>query len=157
MNLATLLDREHIVLQMRANQHWTAIEELVEHLVEVDKMEEGCHQKILSALHEREDQISTGIGSGIAIPHAFSDEVEEVRMVFGRSKPGIEFEAIDNAPVHFVMLFVVPRKQCHQHLQTLASVSKLMDNCEVRRQLHAAETRREILEILHSTPSSLGR
>ncbi len=157
MKLASLLDREHIVLQMRADQHWPAIEELVEHMVEADGLGETCQVTILDALREREEQISTGIGSGVAIPHAFSDEIEQVRMVFGRSIKGVEFEAIDNAPVHFVILFVVPKKECHQHLHNLAAVSKLMMNCEIRRQLHAAETRREILDILNSSPSSLSR
>ena len=154
MNLETLLDRDHIVLQLRAVEHWAAIEELVDHLVEVDGLSDDCKEKVLGALRKREDQISTGIGSGVAIPHAFSDELEEVRMVFGRSIKGIDFEAIDNAPVHFVMLFVVPQKKCHQHLQTLAAISKLMTNCEVRRRLQAAETRREIFEILTSSPTT---
>jgi mannitol/fructose-specific phosphotransferase system IIA component (Ntr-type) len=73
--------------------------------------------------------------------------------IFGRSKDGLDFEALDNAPVHFIILFIVPRKDYHLHLRTLAAIAKMFTNCEVRRQLAAAETRDEILAILDSKPS----
>jgi mannitol/fructose-specific phosphotransferase system IIA component (Ntr-type) len=78
---------------------------------------------MLEALKAREEQVSTGIGSGVAIPHAFSDILRGGRG-FGRSKAGIDFEAIDNAPVHFIILFIVPRKDYHLHLRTLAAIAK---------------------------------
>jgi mannitol/fructose-specific phosphotransferase system IIA component (Ntr-type) len=110
-------------------------------------------EEALAALKAREEQVSTGIGSGVAIPHAFSDVLEEVVAVFGRSKSGIDFEALDNAPVHFIILFIVPRKDYHLHLRTLAAIAKMFTNCEVRRQLGLAGTRDEILAILDSKPS----
>ena len=73
--------------------------------------------------------------------------------MFGRSKSGIDFEALDNAPVHFLILFIVPRKDYHLHLRTLAAIAKMFTNCEVRRKLGLAETRDEILAILDCKPS----
>jgi len=73
--------------------------------------------------------------------------------IFGRSKAGIEFESIDNAPVHFIILFIVPSKDYHLHLKTLAAIAKMFTNSEIRRRLKAAETRSEILQILDSKPS----
>jgi mannitol/fructose-specific phosphotransferase system IIA component (Ntr-type) len=108
---------------------------------------------MLAAFKAREEQVSTGIGSGVAIPHAFSDDLEQVAAVFGRSKAGIDFEAIDNSPVHFIILFIVPRKDYHLHLRTLAAIAKMFTNSEVRRQLGTAQTRDEILAILDSKPS----
>lgn len=153
MKLAKLLNADQIILDMKAVEHWPAIIELVDHLTETGRLPQSLRDETLEALKAREDQVSTGIGSGVAIPHTFSDHLQEVIAVFGRSKSGIDFEAIDNAPVHFIILFIVPRKDYHLHLRTLAAIAKMFTNCEVRRQLGAAETRDEILAILDSKPS----
>lgn len=152
MKLAKLLSADQIILDMKSVEHWPAIVELVEHLVAVGKLPATLKDEVLAALKTREDQVSTGIGSGVAIPHAFSDELGEVTAIFGRSKTGIDFEAIDNAPVHFIILFIVPRKDYHLHLRTLAAIAKMFTNCEVRRQFGEAQTRDEILAILDSKP-----
>jgi mannitol/fructose-specific phosphotransferase system IIA component (Ntr-type) len=153
MKLAKLLSADQIILDMKAVDHWPAIEELVDHLVQVERLPSSQREEVLAALKAREEQVSTGIGSGVAIPHAFSDILEEVVAVFGRSKSGIDFEALDNAPVHFIILFIVPRKDYHLHLRTLAAIAKMFTNCEVRRQLGLAGTRDEILAIFDSKPS----
>lgn len=152
MKLAKLLSADQIILDMKSVEHWPAIVELVDHLVQVQRLPEALKHEVLAALKAREDQVSTGIGSGVAIPHAFSDQLEEVAAIFGRSKEGIDFEAIDNAPVHFIILFIVPRKDYHLHLRTLAAIAKMFTNSEVRRQFGEAQTRDEILAILDSKP-----
>lgn len=156
MKLAELLGAEQIVLDMKAVDHWPAIIELVDHLMESGQLPPSQRDSVLDALRAREEQVSTGIGSGVAIPHAFSDELDKVVAVFGRSREGIEFEAIDNAPVHFVILFIVPRKDYHLHLRTLAAIAKLFTNSDVRRGLSKARTRSEVLEIIGSKPSESG-
>lgn len=153
MKLAKLLSADRILLDMKAVGHWPAITELVEHLVEVGALAAGLKEETLASLKAREEQVSTGIGCGVAIPHAFSDALEDVVAIFGRSRAGIDFEALDNAPVHFIILFIVPRKDYHLHLRTLAAIAKMFTNCEIRRQLGEAETRDEILAILDSKPS----
>jgi mannitol/fructose-specific phosphotransferase system IIA component (Ntr-type) len=155
MKLASLLTNDQVILDMKSEEHWPAIVELVDHLDRHEFLKGEDKEAILEALHTREDQISTGIGSGVAIPHAFSETLDHVVAVFGRSKAGIDFEALDNAPVNFVLLFVVPKKDYHMHLQTLAAIAKLFNNCEVRQQLASAETREEIISILGSRPSRI--
>jgi mannitol/fructose-specific phosphotransferase system IIA component (Ntr-type) len=152
MKLAKLLSADQIILDMKSVEHWPAIVELVGHLVETNRLSATLKEEILAALRTREDQVSTGIGSGVAIPHAFSDHIEEVAAIFGRSKTGINFEALDNAPVHLIILFIVPSKDYHLHLRTLAAIAKMFTNSEVLRQFGEAETRDEILAILDSKP-----
>ena len=94
--------------------------------------------------------MSTGIGFGIAIPHASSDRVSEVVAAFGRSAGGIEFDSLDNAPVRFVVLFVVPRDQFQMHLRTLAAIAKLLNDRTVREALGAADSAEKILAIFKS-------
>ena len=148
MKLASLLTPDQIVLDMRSEEHMPAIIELVDHLISIGKLPEALREEVEQSLEAREEQVSTGIGYGVAIPHAFSENLESVSAVFGRSTKGIDFEALDNCPVHFVVLFIVPKKDYHLHLQTLAAIAKMFTNCEIRKQLSEAECRTEILDIL---------
>ena len=153
MKLTKLLSADRIILDMKAVEHWPSIMELVNHLVTSGQLPPEQQQEMLDAFKAREEQVSTGIGSGVAIPHAFSDQLDHVVAVFGRSRGGIDFEALDNAPVHFIILFIVPRKDYHLHLQTLAAIAKMFTNSEVLRQLGAAVDHEEILAIFESRPS----
>ena len=153
MKLATLLSAERMILKMDAVEHWPAIVELVGHLVATAQLPFSEQEEMLAAFWTREESVSTGIGSGVAIPHAFSDVLEDVVAVFGRSESGIDFEALDNAPVHFIVLFIVPRKNYHLHLQTLAAIAKMFTNPAVLRHLRVAATPEEILSIFDSKPA----
>lgn len=148
MNLASLLTVKQIVSEMQATERWPAIVELVEHLETQELLSGEDREAILEALHKREEQTSTGIGSGVAIPHAFSDKLDQVIAVFGRSREGIDFEAIDNAPVRFIVLFMVPEDQYHAHLRTLAAIAKTLTNGQIRERLTEAKDAQEILDIL---------
>ncbi|MEM6912098.1 MAG: PTS sugar transporter subunit IIA [Verrucomicrobiota bacterium] len=148
MHLGKLLTTTHIVPFMQAEEHWPAIQELVDHLDHHGLLQRSCKDQVLSALHQREEVTSTGIGSGVAIPHAFCPEIDEVVAVFGRSQQGIEFGAIDNSPVRYIMLFIVPSSQYHLHLQTLAAIAKMFNNCDIRKALSRAESEEEILDVL---------
>ncbi len=147
MSLASLLSSEQIIPEMQATERWPAIVELIELLVRQKKVNVASRERILAALKQREETMSTGIGFGIAIPHASSDDVTEVVAAFGRSTQGIEFDALDNAPVKFVVLFIVPKNQFQTHLRTLASIAKFLNDRSVRESLASAGTNEEILAI----------
>ena len=85
MTLASLLTPDRVIPSMQATEHWPAIEELIDHLIASGAFPETGRPSILDSLRDREDQRSTGIGGGIAIPHAFSDQIEEVTAIIGRS------------------------------------------------------------------------
>jgi len=153
MKLAQLLGPDQILLEVKAGEHWASIVELVGGLVAIGKLPEAHETEILTSLRAREDQVSTGIGGGVAIPHAFSDNLDEVVAIFGRSREGIDYQALDEKLVHLIILFIVPRKDYHLHLRTLAAIAKMFTNSEVRRQLLEAETEEDMLAILDSRPS----
>ncbi|MCX8496502.1 MAG: PTS sugar transporter subunit IIA [Akkermansiaceae bacterium] len=156
MKLSTLLNPDQILLNLEAVEHWSSIVELVGQLVKIGKLPADQEAEILEAFKAREEQVSTGIGLGVAIPHAFSDHLDEVIAVFGRSKGGIDFQALDDAPVHFVILFIVPRKEYHLHLQTLAAIAKMFTNREILRQLGEASDLEEVLKIFGFKPARVG-
>jgi len=138
MTLSNLLSEDQIIPDMKAVERWPAILEIVDMLIAVGKIAEKDRDSVLAGLRQREETMSTGIGFGIAIPHASSECVTEVVAGFGRSKAGIEFDSLDNAPVHFIVLFVVPRDQFQTHLRTLAAIAKFLNDRAVREELGSA-------------------
>ena len=152
MSLASLLSSEQIIPEMVATERWPAIVELIDLLVCQERIAPASCDGILAALKQREETMSTGIGFGIAIPHASSEDVAEVVAAFGRSTQGIEFDALDNAPVKFVVLFIVPKNQFQTHLRTLASIAKFLNDRTVRESLSSAGTQEEILAIFQTPP-----
>jgi mannitol/fructose-specific phosphotransferase system IIA component (Ntr-type) len=153
MKLAKLLSPCQIILDLKAADRWASIVELVDSLVESQKLPNLLRDEVLEALRAREEVVSTGIGYGVAIPHAFSDQIEQVAAVFGRSMAGIDFEALDSEPVKFIILFIVPQKNYQMHLHTLSAIAKMFTNSEVRRRLAVAETHAEILDIFAAKQS----
>src|SRR5450755_1279383 len=147
MSLASLLSADQIIPEMKATERWSAIVELIDVLLGLGRIKPEDRDVVLAALRAREETMSTGIGFGIAIPHASSDRIDEVVASFGRSSQGIEFDALDNAPVKFVVLFIVPKNQFQTHLRTLASIAKFLNDRSVRESLASATTTEEILAI----------
>jgi len=151
MTLGNLLSVDQIIPEMRATERWSAIVELVDLLVERGQIKGDDRDVVLAALRQREETMSTGIGFGIAIPHASSDRVHQVVAAFGRSTAGIEFDSLDNAPVRFIVLFVVPKDQFQTHLRTLAAIAKFLNDRSVRERLGTAASAEAILGIFEST------
>ena len=147
MTLGSLLSADQIIPEMRATERWAAIVELIDLLVQKGRVRGSDRDSILAALRQREETMSTGIGFGIAIPHASSNCVSEVVAAFGRSSSGIEFDSLDNSPVRFIVLFVVPKDQFQVHLKTLAAIAKFLNDKAVREQLAKADSSDQILAI----------
>jgi mannitol/fructose-specific phosphotransferase system IIA component (Ntr-type) len=152
MTLGNLLTVSQILPEMKASERWSAIVELVDLLVAQGQVKTVDREVVLAALRQREETMSTGIGFGIAIPHASSDRVDKVVAAFGRSTTGIEFESLDNAPVKFIVLFVVPKDQFQTHLRTLAAIAKFLNDRSVRERLGTAGNAADILAIFENTP-----
>ena len=151
MTLGNLLSAETILPEMQATERYAAIAELVDLLVKHGQIAGPDKDAVLSALRAREETMSTGIGFGIAIPHASSDKVTKVVAAFGRSSKGLEFEALDNSPVKFVVLFVVPKDQFQTHLRTLAAIAKFLNDRNVRERLGTAPTAQDILAVFEKS------
>ena len=151
MTLGNLLSADTILPEMQATERYAAIAELVNLLVTHGQITEPDREPVLAALRAREETMSTGIGFGIAIPHASSDRVTKVVAAFGRSGKGIEFEALDNSLVKFVVLFVVPKDQFQTHLRTLAAIAKFLNDRSTRDRLSAAGSPEEILGIFQAS------
>jgi mannitol/fructose-specific phosphotransferase system IIA component (Ntr-type) len=132
MDFEDFLGPEVNVVDLRAQDRWQAIEELINHLVATRKIPTQHRDSIARSVRRRESGMSTGIGFGIGIPHASTELVPEVVAVVGRSRKGIQFDALDDKPVHLVLLFLVPAGQFQKHVNTLANAAKLLHRQDFR-------------------------
>src|SRR5712671_2351774 len=148
MDLGDILGPEQIIPGMNASDRWAAIDELINNLVATGKIKPEHHDAISSVVKKRESSMSTGIGFGIGIPHASTDLIHEVVGALGRSKKGVNFDALDNQPVTLVMLFLVPQGQFQKHLHTLANIAKLMHKAEFRQAMEQAVDAEDMLRII---------
>jgi mannitol/fructose-specific phosphotransferase system IIA component (Ntr-type) len=105
-------------------------------------------ETMLSLFHARERLKSTGIGHGVAIPHAQSDEVEGIIVSMGISNRDIDFEALDNRPVHIVFLIAAETHQSIPYLSLLSHISRLMRNRDIRKRIQEARNPEEVMEII---------
>lgn len=148
MDLADILGKEQIIPDLRATNRWEAIDELIGNLVATGKIQAADREAVTAAVKKRETSMSTGIGFGIGIPHASTDLIFEVVGALGRSRTGVNFEALDNQPVKLVMLFLVPQGQFQKHLHTLANIAKLLHKAEFRQSLEQASDGEAMLNII---------
>ncbi len=148
MNLGDILTLETILPDLSSGNRWEAIDELVQRLVVTAKIQPEHREAIVAVVKKRESSMSTGIGFGIGIPHASTDLIHEVVGALGRSKKGLEFDALDNQPVNLVVLFLVPQGQFQKHLHTLASIAKLLHVKEFRQELEQASDAAGMFEII---------
>ena len=138
MDLGDILGADNILPELKAADRWQAIDELIGNLVATGKIKPENRDAVTAVVRKRETSMSTGIGFGIGIPHASTELIGEVVGALGRSKTGVNFDALDSQPVTLVMLFLVPQGQFQKHLHTLANIAKLMHKAEFRQALEKA-------------------
>jgi fructose-specific phosphotransferase system IIA component len=148
MNFSEIICPNQIVLDLKATDRWIAIEELVNILVSQKCIDPARRDSVIQAVKGREKTMSTGIGFGIAIPHASTDAISKVTAALARSSTGINFDSLDNQPVKLVVLFLVPAGQYQQHLKTLASISRFLNDREFREQTEQVKTAEELYQLI---------
>jgi PTS system nitrogen regulatory IIA component len=146
MKLKDFLITEKVVPELRAASKKEVLIELSQALRNPDS--DRFQQQILEALEERECLGSTGVGEGVAIPHAKIRGLPRIQMAFGRSRHGIDFEAIDQSPVFLFFALIAPDNSQGLHIQLLAHISRLLQDPIRRRKLLAARDREEIYRLL---------
>lgn len=146
MTLSELL-KEEMVFSLSCESKELLFEELSNKLVPL--CDNLCHREILTALQERESEMTTGIGLGVAIPHGRVAAINKPAMVFLRLDEGLScYNSLDGKPVHFVFGLVTPKGGEQLHCSILKEVSKVLGQEENRRQLLQAPTPKDMYSIL---------
>lgn len=146
MNLLDLISPRSIRVPLESKTKNEVIAELVDLLVSVKRLPH--RQAIYDALIEREEVGSTGIGHGVALPHAKCAEVKEIVIACGVAPDGIDFDALDREPVYIFFLILAPRTAPGQHLKVMSILTRFLSREAARDQLMKAKSADEVYAIL---------
>lgn len=152
MHIRSILEAEAVLGASKATNKKRLFKEIAQHgnkLFGID-----C-QYLHSALQEREDLGPTGMGGGIAIPHARIEGIDHVHGIFIRLQEAIEFDANDNQPVDLIFALFAPLDAGAEHLKALARVSRVLRDEDVRVNLRSTEDNEALFAILAETIDSV--
>ncbi len=135
MELSDLLDSDSIVANLRATSKKQALQELARKAADVTGLDE---RKIFGVLMDRERLGTTGVGSGIAIPHGKLAELDQLYGIFARLEKPVDFQSIDDRPVDLIFVLLAPEEAGADHLKALARVSRLLRDHDVCDKLRGA-------------------
>lgn len=144
--ISELLSPLAVILNLKSKEKLEAIRELASVLIEQGIINDT--DEFFSAILRRENLESTGIGSGVAIPHARTKAVKNIVLAFGRSQDGVDFSSLDGKPSHLIFLIAAPEEKKSEYIITLARLSKILRSEEVRIKLNRAKSPEEILAII---------
>lgn len=146
MNFSDFLTPEAVSADLESSGKLDVLAELGAMLARV--CPSADKEQITAALVERERLATTGIGEGVAIPHAKIDSLDKVVGAAGISRTGIQFDSIDGQPVHVFVALLAPTGSTTDHLKALARISKLARNPEFRKQLLGTRSNEEAFEAI---------
>ncbi len=152
MLLTDLLTPDRIRIPLEATTKDGLLRELVDVVASTESAE--AHADILCAVQEREAVLSTGIGSGIAIPHGKSSAVPDLRLAAGRTRVPVDYDALDGRPVRLLFLLVGPETAAGPHIKALSRISRIVRQDSVRIRLSEASSVDEFLQILREAESA---
>jgi nitrogen PTS system EIIA component len=145
MNIGAFLDRQHVIPGMSVADKPALLRALAERAAIIVKIDESI---IAEALTAREQLGSTGMGNGLAIPHARIRGLSRLFGMFGRIEPPMSYAAIDGKPVDMVFLLLTPEDKSSAHLSALAAVSRRLRDPAVAVAIRRAENARQIYGLL---------
>ena len=105
-------------------------------------------------LFERERSMSTGIGEGVAIPHATSDQITETLVAFFTFPTGIEFESVDGKPIYIVVLMLVPKNQLQKQILALSAIARMGMNSKLKEEIVSSKDSGVIWSLIHDSETS---
>jgi nitrogen PTS system EIIA component len=146
MKIDEILKKESVIADITGKNKLDVIKEMTECLKQNNTIKND--EALYATLMEREKLGSTGIGENVAIPHGKSDELKQIVTIFARSLSGVDFESLDQKPVHFVCMVIAPAHSTGQHLKALARISRLFKNQTLREGILKAEDSNAIYSIL---------
>jgi fructose-specific phosphotransferase system IIA component len=147
MVLTQILEPQYVKVPLQGTDKESAITELVD-LLDAGKLLTDKND-VLQAVLSRESTRSTGIGSGIAIPHGKCKGVKDLVMAIGISRQGIDFQSIDGKPVYIIVLLVSPIDRTGPHIQALARISRLMLDEDFKNKLQNSKSSRELYDLIN--------
>ncbi|NJL31441.1 MAG: PTS sugar transporter subunit IIA [Phycisphaerales bacterium] len=148
MKLQEFVIQSAIIPQLKSQERDGVIQELVDALIEAGAAPAAIKGELVKLILDREKKGSTGFGKGVAVPHVKHTKIKKMAAGIGISQKGIDFHALDKAPVFSVVLLLSPQDKPNEHLQAMEIVFANLQKDQFRRFLRQAGTVNEVLELL---------
>lgn len=148
MKLADLIHKPSIVTELQATDRNGVIRELVQSLAENGALSPDHVDAVARAAINRERQGSTGFGKGVAVPHVKHASIEKMTATIGRSSRGVDFAALDRAPVYVVVMLLSPADAPEEHLAAMERIFRYLQREKFRRFLRQADSHKAIVELI---------
>ena len=133
MKIAEILQEQCVVADIRGKTKKEIITELVETLAKAHLVKDV--EPVVNVVMDREKLGSTGIGNGVAVPHGKLKNINNIMCAFGRSQNGVDFDAVDRAPVHIFFLVLAPEDSASLHLKVLSRITKILRDQSLRKKI----------------------
>jgi fructose-specific phosphotransferase system IIA component len=152
MKVSELLNPAVVISDLKSDKK----EEVINELIDLFKNDSRVSdiEKVRDAVLEREKIMSTGVGKGFAIPHGKTNSITDIIAAFGRARRPVDYNALDNQPVHLVFLLVGKDNLVSKHIKLLSRISRMMNKDEFRNKLLDAGSVDEILSIFQKEEES---
>ncbi len=148
MKLADFIVADAVIPELKATDRNGVIREMVTALAPCIGLDEEAATAVSKAVIQRENQGSTGFGKGVAVPHVKHPAITRITATVARSSVGVDFAALDRAPVYIVVLLLSPPDNPDQHLASMENIFRHLQRDNFRRFLRQASTREEINELI---------
>ena len=148
MKLSDFVVKDAIVPELKATDRDHVIRELVESLAAAKAIAHSDVDSVIKSIIDREKRGSTGFGKGVAVPHVAHVAVKKRAAAIGRSTVGVDFSALDQAPVYSVVLLLSPKDSPDGHLQAMEKLFAKLNEDQFRRFLRQASTKQEIVDLI---------
>ncbi len=148
MRLSELILADSIVPELASTDRNGVIREMVASLSKALGMSEEDSAAVSKSVITRENQGSTGFGKGVAVPHVKHPAITRIAATIGRSSAGVDFAALDRAPVYIVVLLLSPPDNPDQHLASMENIFRHLQRDNFRRFLRQAAGKQEIIELI---------
>ncbi len=148
MKLSDIMVSEAVIPELKATSRNEAIQELIRSLADAEALTPEQAREAEKAVLAREGQATTGIGKGVALPHAKLKGIDMPIGTIGRSSDGIDFSALDSKPVYSVILLLSNPDNPDEHLQAMEAVFKHVQRDMFRKFLRQSETREAIMDLI---------
>ncbi len=148
MRITDLLKRDTIIMNLKASTKEAVLDEMIKKLESAGRLDSA--EQFKEAILKRESQSTTGIGEGIAIPHAKTAAVKVPALCFGKSDDGVDFESLDGMPAHLLFMIAASEGANQTHLETLSKLSSFLMDTNFRKRLLEAKTADELLSIIEA-------
>ncbi len=153
MEIISFMSEDSVIVDMKKSEKKEALKELL------NLLEKNGHvsnsEEILDSIMDREKLGSTGIGQGIAVPHAKTDSITELVGAIGISKQGVAFDSLDGEPVHIIFLILAPNNSIGLHLKALAKIARLLKDKTFRNALRNATNPAEVIKVIKEDEEKL--